>query len=307
MADIGRETAGDPRFDLWFEFPGPHWVNDRFIQRIADAAAAADTGLQTHVNESIYEKLHAHRAYGRDTVLHLEALGILSPRFSIAHGCWLTEAEIDAMARSGAAVSHNPGSNLRLHAGIAPVLALREAGVTVGLGMDATTLNDDEDMFAEMRLALRLNRDPVSGEPGLSPADVLGLATLGGAKLLRKEDRLGRLAQGYAADLVVVDLARARWPWAAPEGDPLALCLLRAARRDVDLVMVGGEVVCRDGAPTRFDIAAAGRDFAERMAAEAAPTEGAETVRRLLPHLRAWYGAWDMPPADPYVTYNSRI
>ncbi|HET7715000.1 MAG TPA: amidohydrolase family protein [Bauldia sp.] len=307
MAEIGRETAGDTRFDLWFEFPGPQWVSDDFMQRIAEAAASADTGLQTHVNESLYEKLHGLRFYGRDTMLHLEALGVLSPRFSIAHGCWLTEAEIIAMVRTGAAISHNPGSNLRLHAGIAPVLALCAAGVTVGLGMDATTLNDDEDMFGEMRLALRLNRDPTSRDAGMSPADVLALATLGGAKLIRKEDRLGRLASGYAADLVVVDLGRARWPWTAPEGDPLALCLLRASRRDVDLVMVDGEVVWRDKAPTRFDIREAGQAFAERMAAQPVPAERAETVRRLLSHLRDWYGAWDHPVADPYTAYNSRI
>jgi cytosine/adenosine deaminase-related metal-dependent hydrolase len=78
--------------------------------------------------------------------------------------------------------------------------------------MDATTLNDDEDMFGEMRLTLRLNRDAVSGQPAMSPADVLALATIGGAKLIGKEDRLGRLGPGYKADLIVVDLSRVTWP-----------------------------------------------------------------------------------------------
>ncbi len=306
MADAGRETAGDPRFDLWYGIPGPQWVSDAFMQRIAARAEEADTGIQTHVDESLCEKLHGPRFYGTDTMLHLEKLGVLSPRLSIAHGIWLTEAEIAAMARTGAAVSHNPGSNLRLFAGIAPVNQLRAAGVTVGLGMDATTLNDDEDMFVEMRLALRLNRDPVSGAPAMSPADALGLVTLGGAKLLRKEGRLGRLEPGFAADLVVVDLARIAEPWAAPECDPLALVVLRADRRDVKTVMVGGEVVWRDGAPTRFDLAAAGAAFAEAMAQESLPRE-AEAVQAILPHLRRWYGGWEAPKPDPYVVYNSRI
>lgn len=307
MDDLGRETAGDPRFSLWYEFPGPQWVSDRFMQRIAERAAAADTGIQTHVNESTYERLHGHRAYGRDTMLHLERLGILSPRFSIAHGVWLSEAEIAAMARTGAAISHNPSSNLRLFAGIAPVNELRAAGVTVGLGMDATTLHDDEDMFAEMRLALRLHREPVFAAPAMAPADVLGLATLGGAKLIRREKQFGRIAPGYAADLVIVDLDRVTWPWVAPECDPLSLVILRAARRDVDTVMVGGEIVFRDGQPTRFDLKGAGREFAERMAKTAFPAENAETVRRLVPHMRAWYGAWEVPPSKPYITYNSRV
>ena len=307
MADLGREAAADPRFDLWYGIPGPQWVSDAFMQRIAEQAESADTGIQTHVDESLYEKLHGPRFYGRDTILHLEALGILSPRFSIAHGVWLTELEIAAMARTGAAVSHNPGSNLRLFAGIAPVNQLRAAGVTVGLGMDATTINDDEDMFVEMRLALRLNRDPASSAPAMSPADALGLATLGGARLLRKEDRLGRLEPGYAADLVVVDLNRIAEPWAAPECDPLSLVVLRADRRDVRTVMVAGEVVWRDGAPTRFDLAAAGEAFAGRMAWTPVPSAEAETVRRLLPYLRDWYAHWPVPKPDPYVVYNSRV
>jgi 5-methylthioadenosine/S-adenosylhomocysteine deaminase len=162
-------------------------------------------------------------------------------------------------------------------------------------------------MFAEMRLALRLNRDPVSGEPAMSPADVLGLATLGGARLLRKEDRLGRLEAGYAADLVVVDLDRIAEPWAAPECDPLSLLILRADRRDVRSVMVAGEVVHRDGLPTRFDLVAAGAAFAEKMSAAPEPAADAEAVRLLLPHLRNWYRSWPVPKPDPYVIYNSRI
>jgi 5-methylthioadenosine/S-adenosylhomocysteine deaminase len=307
MREIGRETADDPRFDLWYGIPGPQWVSDAFMQRIAEQAETADTDIQTHIDESFYEKLHGPRFYGRDTILHLERLGVLSPRLSIAHGVWLTEAEIAAMAQTGAAVSHNPGSNLRLFAGIAPVNQLRAAGVPVGLGMDATTINDDEDMFVEMRLALRLNRDPVTGAAAMSPSDALGLATLGGARLLRKEDRLGRLQPGYAADLIVVDLDRIAEPWAAPECDPLSLVVLRADRRDVRSVMVGGQVVFRDGKPTRFDLMAAGDAFAAKMAATPAPAAEAETVQRLLPFLRDWYRNWPVPKPDPYVIYNSRI
>lgn len=307
MADAGRAVADDPRIDLWYAFPGPQWVSDTFMQRIAERAAAAGTGVQTHVDESIYEKLHGRRAYGCDTMVHLERLGILGPRFSIAHGVWLSEAEIEVMGRTGAAVSHNPGSNLRLFAGIAPLPALREAGVTVGLGMDATTLNDDEDMFAEMRLALRLARKPFLGESAPSAADILALATLGGARLIGKADRLGRLAPGYAADIVTVNLDQVTSPWAAPECDPLSLVVLRAARRDIATVLVGGEVVINDGAPTRFNLEEAGSAFADEMARTPFPAEGAEAVQRILPHLEAWYRSWQVPPPDPYTIFNSRV
>ena len=306
MEEIGRETADHPRLDLWFGPPGPQWVSDAFLQRIAERAEAADVGIQTHVTESIYEKLHGPRFYGQDTLAHLRDLGVLSPRFSIAHGVWLSEREIEILAQTGAAVSHNPSSNLRLRAGIAPVNAFLEAGVTVALGMDGTSLNDDEDMFTEMRLALRLHRTPVLGGPAPSVARIFEIATAGGARLLRKEAALGRLAPGFAADLVLVDLERVTWPWTAPEIDPRELVVLRARAGDVDTVLIAGEVVLEGGQPTRFDPAEAGKELAERLAATAYPRERAELVERLLPHLEAYYKAWDMPALEPYSVYNSK-
>ncbi len=100
------------------------------MQRIAEQAERYDTGIQTHVCESVYEKLHGPRFHGKPTLLYLRDLGVLSPRFSIAHGVWLTDAEIEALREAGAAVSHNPGSNLRLRAGIAPLDALRKRSST---------------------------------------------------------------------------------------------------------------------------------------------------------------------------------
>ncbi len=306
MDEIWRETRDHPRIDLWFGPPGPQWVSDAFLQHIAERAEAADVGIQTHVTESIYEKLHGPRFYGQDTLAHLRDLGVLSPRFSIAHGVWLTEREIEILAETGAAVSHNPSSNLRLRAGIAPLNAFLEAGVTVALGMDGTSLNDDEDMFTEMRLALRLHRTPVLDGPAPSVARIFEIATAGGARLLRKEATLGRLAPGFAADLVLVDLGRVTWPWTAPETDPRELVVLRARAGDVDTVLIAGEIVLEGGQPTRFDPAEAGKELAERLAAAAYPSERAELVERLLPHLEAYYKAWDLPALEPYSVYNSK-
>jgi 5-methylthioadenosine/S-adenosylhomocysteine deaminase len=306
MADVAAETTTDSRLDLWYAAPGPEWVSDAFLQEIAARAEAEDRGIQTHMLESLPAKAAAHRAYGRAAILHLERLGVLGPRFSIAHGVWLDEAEIGVLAETGAAVSHNPGSNLRLFAGIAPVNALLAAGVTVGLGMDANTLDDDEDLFGEMRLALRLHRQPVFGAPAMRPADILGLATTGGARLMRRGDRLGGLEPGYAADLLIIDTDRLSWPWVAPACDPLTLLLLRSGRRDVDAVLVGGEVVWQDGAPTRFDLRAAAEELGKRVASVAYPTEKAEAARSITGHLEAWYRGF-APPLDPYTAYNSRI
>lgn len=300
------DYASHATVSVGFGPAGPVWVSDDNWRRTAEAAARLDTVIQTHVNESLYERLQGPREYGRSTVEHLHALGVLSPRFSMAHGVWLSESDLALLAETGAAVSHNPSSNLRLRAGIAPLNAMLEAGVTVGLGMDTTTLGDDEDMFAEMRLAMRLHRTPRLGTPAPSPADILGLATTGGARLLGRENELGRIAPDYLADLVLIDLERITWPWVAPEIEPRDLLLNRAQGRDVTTVLVGGEVVIRDGMPTKFDLIEVGRALAERLNAESIPADLATQVERLLPHLEAYYRGWEEPEPVPYIAYNSR-
>jgi cytosine/adenosine deaminase-related metal-dependent hydrolase len=123
---------------------------------------------------------------------------------------------------------------------------------------------------------------------------------------MRKETQLGLLAPGYAADIVVLDLARISWPWSDPDCDPLMLLLLRAGRRDVRTVLVAGEVVYRDGVPTRFDLQEAFRALAEEVAAAPYPSARAQAARQLIPYLEAWYRAWPVPRLEPYTAYNSR-
>jgi 5-methylthioadenosine/S-adenosylhomocysteine deaminase len=304
-AAIARYRA-HPTVDVWFGPPGPHWVGDGCLQRVAERAAALDTKIQTHLVESYYEKLLGPILWNKTTLLHLDDLGILGPRLSFAHGTWLTEAEIALLARTGAAVSHNPSSNLRLRAGIAPLNAFLGAGATTGIGLDGTTLNDDDDMFTEMRLALRLARGPVLGEPAPTPRDVLGMATLGGAKLMGKEGRLGRLATGYEADVVLLDLERILAPWTAPEVDPLDLIVLRAGAQDVRDVLVAGKPVYSDGKPLGFDETAVAKELAAALAATPYPAEAVALARELLPHVDAFYRNWDHPERQPFTIYNAR-
>lgn len=308
FGELWQSYQGHPRIDLWFGPPGPQWVSDAFMQRIATRAEDLNTGIQTHLLESYYERQHGRRVYGQPTLLYLRDLGVLSPRLSFAHGVWLTEEEIEVAADASAHVSHNPGSNLRLRAGIAPLNAMLTSGLNVGLGMDGMTLNDDEDMFAEMRLALNLHRTPKLTTPAPTASDIWRMATTGGARLFQAASRLGRLAPGYAADLVLLRLDRILWPWTAPEADAAALRLLltRAAARDVDTVLVGGEVVLQDRKPLHIDVAAAGAELAQQLASTPYPDQAAEMVQALRPHLEAYYQQWEEEGIKPYTAHNSR-
>lgn len=306
MDQLWRSFRSHSRIDVWFGPPGPQWLSDEFMVRIAGQAEAYQCGIQTHLLESLYEKLHGPRVYGQPTLGHLSDLGVLSSRLSFAHGVWLTEAEIAVLAESGAHLSHNPSSNLRLRAGMAPLNALLEAGASIALGMDGTTLADDEDIFAEMRLAANLHRTSRLDGPAPTPRDIWRLATIGGARLFQAGHRIGRLAPGYAADIVLLRLDRLTWPWVAPESDPLQLLLMRAAARDVDVVLIDGEVVLRDGQPTRFDLAEAGAALVEELSSAAVPGAAIETVEKLMPYLAAHYRRWPVPELKPYEAYNSR-
>jgi 5-methylthioadenosine/S-adenosylhomocysteine deaminase len=307
IGDLVKTYQAHACIDVWFGPPGPQWVEDDLMVKIAAAAEMLDTGIQTHVTESFYEKLVGPQFYGKSVIAHLQELGVLSPRFSIAHGVWVTESDIEILAETGASLSHNPSSNLRLRAGIAPLNALLAGGATVGLGMDGTTIGDNEDMFAEMRLAARLHRNPQMSAPAPSWHDIFHIATQGSAKLLLQENAIGKLAPGFKADLVLVNCDRITWPWLAPEANPLQVVLMRANANDVDTVLVNGNVVLKGGQPTGFDLQAIGAALATQLAASPANQEFRDLAAAIRPHLTAWYANWPIPPLQPYRAFNSQI
>jgi hypothetical protein len=123
---------------------------------------------------------------------------------------------------------------------------------------------------------------------------------------MRADHHLGRLAPGYAADVVLVGLERLSWPWIAPECDPRELVLLRARADDVDTVLIAGEVVLEAGRPTRFDHHAVGRAIADALSGLPPPADAAAIEALLLPEVEAHYRDWEAPAPVPYMSYNSR-
>ena len=306
MTAAVKQYQAHPAIDVWFGPPGPQWVGDELLLKIVERANALETGVQTHVLESFYEKEMGPRFYGKSVIAHLHELGVLNPRFSMALGVWVSEADIELLAQTGASISHNPSSNLRLRAGIAPLTALMKGGVTMGLGMDGTTINDDEDMFAEMRQAARLQRSPQVSDEVPTLGDIFRVATVGGAKLLGKENSIGRLAAGYKADVVLVDCECMNWPWVAPEADPMSVVMMRARASYVDTVLVNGKVVLEGGQPTGFDFVEVGRALAEELQSQTDNGAYREMAGRVRSHMAEWYASWPVPDVVPFLGFNSR-
>jgi len=179
-------------------------------------------------------------------------------------------------------------------------------GVTMALGTDSTAINDDDDMFQEMGLALRLHRPPGLEEDAITAHQVLHMATLGGARVTTFGDTIGALEPGRRADMVLVDWDRVSSPYLDPDLDPVDVLVARARARDVEAVIFDGRVVYQDGVFPGLDQEAISREIAEQLSSPV--PEPVRHRRRLYqelePHMHRFYADWDLQ-TTPLYRYHS--
>ena len=167
----------------------------------------------------------------------------------IAHGVWVTDEEMEIMAAKKARVAHNPQSNLKLASGIAPVEKMLAKGITVGLGTDGATSNNNLDMLEEARLTAMLHK-AVTYDPLCIPAATAwDMATYQGAKCLGY-DNLGKLEEGWLADIVLYDMNKPHW---YPRNNRLSLLVYAANAGDADTAIINGKVVMEKGEVKSLD------------------------------------------------------
>ncbi len=260
----------------------PLHCSDVFISGCRDLAATFDLPLQTHLAESAVQRMAALTRYGTTLTGHLDRLGVLGPRFSAAHAIWIDRDEIELIAARGGAIAHNPGSNLRLGNGIADMRPAIARGISVGVGTDGSSSADNQNMFEAMRLAAFVSRvfdrEP---EDWIGALEALRLATEGSAAVLGMADVIGRIAPGYKADLVFLDLDHVNF---VPLNNAAQQLVNGEDGTAVREVMIGGRFVLRDGVLTGIDwprIAARVRAAAERL--KGANAETRALTERLAP------------------------
>jgi guanine deaminase len=267
--DAVRQAAVDWPFDarrvrLGLAPTIPLHCTDDFLRECAQLSEAHGLPMQTHLAESRAQAEVGRRRYGRSLVAHLAQLGLLGARFSVAHAIWISDADIELLAEHGVTAIHNPLSNLRLGSGIAPLRRMLERGLHVGLGSDGANTADTQNLFEVMRLAAGLSRVVDADEDRwVTCAEVLRMATTGSARALGLDVPLGRIAPGFAADLVLLDLAQ---PHYVPLRDAARQLVHGENAGGVDRVLVGGRVVVDQGRVLTVDEAALRRQ-AEAAAA----------------------------------------
>ena len=223
----------------------PYTVSDTTFSRIAGYAAELGLPVHVHLHETAHEIVDTANAFGRmgeRPLARLHRLGLVNPQLIAVHAVHLADEDIKLLAKYGASVAHCPTSNLKLASGIAPVAALLDAGVNVGIGTDGAASNNRLDMFAEMRLAALLAKG-ASGRADAVPAHAaLHAATLAGARALGLDDRTGSIVTGKYADLAAVHLGEIE---SLPLFDPVSHLIYVAGRHDVSDVWIGGKQVVK--------------------------------------------------------------
>ncbi len=277
----------------------PLHCSDDFLRGCCDLAATFGLPLQTHLAESAVQRAGALQRYGTTLTAHLARIGALGPRFSGAHAIWIDDAEMELIARHGGSLAHNPGSNLRLGNGIADMRRAIAAGVTVGVGTDGSSSSDNQNMFEAMRLSAYVSRVfDRPPEAWIGSAEALRLATEGSAAVLGMGDLIGRIAPGFKADLVFLDLDHVNLVPLNNAVNQLVNTEDGGAVRDV---MIGGRFVLRDGRLPGLDwpsVAMRARDAAARLAeANAATRDAAERLAPVVSHFCVGLGrcAHDLP------------
>ena len=229
----------------------PFSVSRRAMEEMRDLGRKEGVRLHTHLAETQDEERYCLEVYGRRPLALMEELGWLGPDVWFAHVVHVNREEIARLAETGSGVAHCPTSNMRLGSGIAPIVPMLEAGVPVGLAVDGSASNDSSHMLAEARQTLLLQRVRYGAE-ALSASQALEMATLGGARILGRDD-IGALSPGRAADLIGV--RRERLEYAGAQHDPVSALVL-CSPVQVDLAMVQGRIRVWNGEIPGLDLPA---------------------------------------------------
>ena len=256
LADSRRliETWHDPARHAMLRIAvapcSPFSVSRDLMRESAVLARSYGVSMHTHLAENDNDVAYSRERFGMTPAEYAESLGWVGHDVWHAHCVKLDAAGIALFARTGTGVAHCPCSNMRLASGIAPIPAMRAAGVAVGLGVDGSASNDGADLLGEARQAMLLARVG-HGPAAMNARQALELATLGGARVLGRDD-IGALAPGMCADLIAFRSDSLALSGAAVH-DPVA-ALVFCAPEKVDLSLINGRRVVQDGMLQTVDL-----------------------------------------------------
>ena len=243
VSQMLEKWGDDPLVNVAIEPHSTYLCSPDLLLEAADMAWSNNVPLVLHLAETDSEVQQVIQSYGCRPVEHLQSLGLLKSNLVACHAVKVNQDEIMMLAEGRVKVAHNAESNMKLASGVAPVPEMVSAGVCVGLGTDGCCSNNDLDLFREMDSVAKLHK-VFKGDPTVLPAlRVLQMATIDAARSLGLEQRVGSLAVGKQADIVVLDASKAH---SVPTFDPVSHLVYNADGSDVLHVVIDGMVVCEN-------------------------------------------------------------
>jgi 5-methylthioadenosine/S-adenosylhomocysteine deaminase len=240
---FAKEFAAD---ELITPSIAPHAVytlDARTLVAASDLAKRLRIPIQIHLAETAAETGMSQERHKMRSVALLDSLKFWAPVTIAAHAVWIDPGEITLLKQRNVGVANNPESNMKLSSGTAPVVAYRQAGVNVGLGTDGAASNNDLDMFEAMRQSAFQQKLITMDPTAISAPEALEMATIGGARVVGQQARIGSLEPGKRADLIIVGMSR---PRQQPMFDPVAQVVYTSRGDDVETTIVNGRVLMRD-------------------------------------------------------------
>jgi len=264
LVDAVAAAAAGPMFDVQFGPNGVQWCTDALLGAIADASRRTGRRIHMHLLETRYQRAWADATHPSGVVKHLDELGLLSPRLTLAHCVWARPQELELLAERGVTIAVNTSSNLHLRSGIAPLAAMVAAGCRVAFGIDGSALDDDDDALRELRLGHLLHVGN-GFQVAVSRESLLHAAFANGRRAVTNSDQGGAIRPGEPADLLLLDWAAIDEDRLRESSDPLRLVLSRATARHIRQLIVAGRTIVKDGAVLGVDVATARAEVLGRM------------------------------------------
>ncbi|MDD3395892.1 MAG: amidohydrolase [Acidaminococcaceae bacterium] len=242
-------NKADGRIQVRLGPHAPYTCPVDYLKKVITAAKELGCGLHMHLSETKGEVDACIKEHGMTPIALMDSLGMFELPTLAAHCVYVTDADMDIMAAKHVAVASNPQSNLKLASGIAPLSAMLNKNITVALGTDGASSNNNLDMLEELRLASVLAKT-VTGDPTVIPANIaVELATSNGANALGF-DNVGELKVGQKADIVLYDMHKPYW---YPRHNLTSGFVYAANANDVDTVLVDGKILLAQGKLTTID------------------------------------------------------
>lgn len=244
------QGQADGRITTMFGPHAPYTCPPEYLLKVVEEAKKLGVELHMHLAETKDEVDTCIEKFGITPIEHVNKLGLFDCGMLAAHCVHVTPNDIRIMSEKKVRVAHNPQSNLKLASGIAPVQAMLDAGITVALGTDGATSNNNLDMLEEVRLAATLHKVRENNPKAIPAQTALQMGTEAGAKALGLTN-VGLLQVGYKADIVLYDMRNTTW---APKHDRTSLLVYAANSTDAHTVLVDGKVLLENGQLTTIDL-----------------------------------------------------